>query len=66
MRAVEDASGRLVPDVRGPTFQVPDWVRPGRGTTAPRPPFRASRRDNGGKDVPSSAERRDFRCRTQL
>ncbi len=25
--AIEDASGRLVPDVRGPTFQVPDWIR---------------------------------------
>ncbi|MEU3301559.1 class III lanthionine synthetase LanKC [Streptomyces sp. NPDC006678] len=24
--AVEDASGRLVPDVRGPAFHVPDWV----------------------------------------
>lgn len=23
--AIEDASGRLVPDVRGPTFQVPAW-----------------------------------------
>ncbi|MEV8017377.1 class III lanthionine synthetase LanKC [Streptomyces sp. NPDC086554] len=26
-QAVEDPSGRLVPDVRGPTFQVPQWVR---------------------------------------
>ncbi|MDG5804310.1 class III lanthionine synthetase LanKC [Streptomyces ossamyceticus] len=26
-QAVEDPSGRLVPDVRGPTFQVPEWVR---------------------------------------
>ena len=26
-QAVADPSGRLVPDVRGPTFQVPDWVR---------------------------------------
>ncbi|WTS78237.1 class III lanthionine synthetase LanKC [Streptomyces sp. NBC_00104] len=26
-QAVEDPSGRLVPDVRGPTFQVPPWVR---------------------------------------
>ncbi len=25
--AVEDESGRLVPDLRGPTFQVPDWVQ---------------------------------------
>ncbi|MGW3117807.1 class III lanthionine synthetase LanKC [Streptomyces sp. NPDC001107] len=25
--AVEDPSGRLVPDVRGPTFRVPEWVR---------------------------------------
>ncbi|MDO0910291.1 class III lanthionine synthetase LanKC [Streptomyces sp. DT2A-34] len=25
-QAVEDASGRLVPDLRGPTFQVPEWV----------------------------------------
>jgi len=25
--AIEDGSGRLVPDVRGPTFRVPDWVR---------------------------------------
>ncbi|MGW0550841.1 class III lanthionine synthetase LanKC [Streptomyces altiplanensis] len=24
--AIEDGDGRLVPDVRGPTFQVPDWV----------------------------------------
>ncbi len=24
--AIEDASGRLVPDVRGPAFRVPDWV----------------------------------------
>ncbi|MEV3988530.1 class III lanthionine synthetase LanKC [Streptomyces sp. NPDC049837] len=24
--AIEDGEGRLVPDVRGPTFQVPDWV----------------------------------------
>lgn len=24
--AVEDPSGRLVPDVRGPAFHVPDWV----------------------------------------
>ncbi|MEU5582488.1 hypothetical protein ABZ791_33335 [Streptomyces huasconensis] len=24
--AIEDGGGRLVPDVRGPTFQVPDWV----------------------------------------
>ncbi|WP_324607670.1 class III lanthionine synthetase LanKC [Streptomyces sp. NRRL S-646] len=24
--AIEDASGRLVPDVRGPTFRPPDWV----------------------------------------
>ena len=26
-QAVEDPSGRLVPDVRGPTFQVPEWVQ---------------------------------------
>ncbi len=26
-QAIEDASGRLVPDVRGPTFRVPEWVR---------------------------------------
>jgi len=26
-QAVEDPSGRLVPDVRGPTFQPPKWVR---------------------------------------
>ncbi|MFD4588660.1 class III lanthionine synthetase LanKC [Streptomyces sp. NPDC058423] len=26
--AVEDASGRLVPDVRGPSFHVPRWVTP--------------------------------------
>lgn len=26
-QAVEDPSGRLVPDVRGPTFQPPEWVR---------------------------------------
>ncbi|WP_151476128.1 class III lanthionine synthetase LanKC [Streptomyces albicerus] len=26
-QAVEDPSGRLVPDLRGPTFQVPEWVR---------------------------------------
>ncbi|MGW1957236.1 class III lanthionine synthetase LanKC [Streptomyces sp. NPDC001920] len=26
-QALEDPSGRLVPDVRGPTFQVPPWVR---------------------------------------
>ncbi|MGI5379461.1 class III lanthionine synthetase LanKC [Streptomyces sp. CA-251387] len=26
-QAMEDPSGRLVPDVRGPTFQVPEWVR---------------------------------------
>lgn len=26
-QAVEDPSGRLVPDVRGPTFHVPEWVR---------------------------------------
>ncbi|TXS51969.1 lantipeptide synthetase [Streptomyces sp. uw30] len=25
-QAVEDPSGRLVPDVRGPTFHVPEWV----------------------------------------
>ena len=25
--AIEDASGRLVPDVRGPTFRPPDWVK---------------------------------------
>ncbi|MFF3339445.1 class III lanthionine synthetase LanKC [Streptomyces flavidovirens] len=25
--AIEDGTGQLVPDVRGPTFQVPDWVR---------------------------------------
>ncbi|MGW2616877.1 class III lanthionine synthetase LanKC [Streptomyces sp. NPDC001500] len=25
-QAVADPSGRLVPDVRGPTFQVPEWV----------------------------------------
>ncbi|GAA4019910.1 hypothetical protein OG252_43340 [Streptomyces sp. NBC_01352] len=25
--ALEHPSGRLVPDVRGPTFQVPEWVR---------------------------------------
>lgn len=25
--AIEDGTGRLVPDVRGPTFRVPDWVR---------------------------------------
>lgn len=25
-RAIEDANGRLVPDKRGPTFQVPPWV----------------------------------------
>lgn len=24
--AIEDESGRLVPDVRGPAFRVPDWV----------------------------------------
>ncbi|ORT60660.1 class III lanthionine synthetase LanKC [Streptomyces sp. CB03238] len=24
--AIEDGEGRLVPDVRGPTFQVPEWV----------------------------------------
>jgi serine/threonine protein kinase len=24
--AIEDGSGRLVPDVRGPAFRVPDWV----------------------------------------
>ncbi|MFF8643152.1 class III lanthionine synthetase LanKC [Streptomyces sp. NPDC015345] len=24
--AIEDGGGQLVPDVRGPTFQVPDWV----------------------------------------
>ncbi|MEV0117235.1 class III lanthionine synthetase LanKC [Streptomyces sp. NPDC050844] len=26
-QAVEDPSGRLVPDVRGPTFQPPQWVK---------------------------------------
>ncbi|MFJ8535360.1 class III lanthionine synthetase LanKC [Streptomyces sp. NPDC093591] len=25
--AIEDASGRLVPDVRGPSFRPPDWVK---------------------------------------
>ena len=26
-RAIEDPAGRLVPDRRGPSFRVPDWVR---------------------------------------
>ncbi|MFF3753108.1 class III lanthionine synthetase LanKC [Streptomyces sp. NPDC002018] len=26
--AVEDAEGRLVPDLRGPVFRIPDWVTP--------------------------------------
>ncbi|MFD6247555.1 class III lanthionine synthetase LanKC [Streptomyces roseolus] len=26
--AIEDASGTLVPDLRGPVFRVPDWVTP--------------------------------------
>ncbi|MFE7853146.1 class III lanthionine synthetase LanKC [Streptomyces sp. NPDC057403] len=26
-QAVADPSGRLVPDLRGPTFQLPEWVR---------------------------------------
>ncbi|WP_405987114.1 class III lanthionine synthetase LanKC [Streptomyces sp. NBC_00872] len=26
--AIENAEGRLVPDVRGPVFRVPDWITP--------------------------------------
>ncbi|MET9828165.1 class III lanthionine synthetase LanKC [Streptomyces sp. NPDC006385] len=60
-QAVEDPSGRLVPDVRGPTFQVPEWVRlPGflephlaesRRTTVADLPYRFERAlhfSNGG------------------
>ncbi|MFF7393965.1 class III lanthionine synthetase LanKC [Streptomyces scabiei] len=60
-QAVADPSGRLVPDVRGPTFQVPDWVElPGflephlaasRRTTVTDLPYRIDRAlhfSNGG------------------
>ncbi|MDC0773233.1 class III lanthionine synthetase LanKC [Streptomyces sp. HD] len=60
-QAVADPSGRLVPDVRGPTFQVPEWVRmPGflepelaesRRTTVADLPYRFERAlhfSNGG------------------
>lgn len=60
-QAVADPSGRLVPDVRGPTFQVPEWVRlPGflephfaesRRTTVTELPYRfenALHFSNGG------------------
>ncbi|MFM9557538.1 MULTISPECIES: class III lanthionine synthetase LanKC [Streptomyces] len=60
-QAVADPSGRLVPDVRGPTFQVPDWVElPGflepqlaasRSTTVADLPYRIDRAlhfSNGG------------------
>ncbi|MEH0467519.1 class III lanthionine synthetase LanKC [Streptomyces sp. B21-097] len=60
-QAVADPSGRLVPDVRGPTFQVPPWVElPGflephlaasRRTTVADLPYRIDRAlhfSNGG------------------
>ncbi|MER5939342.1 class III lanthionine synthetase LanKC [Streptomyces sp. NPDC001928] len=60
-QAVEDPSGRLVPDVRGPTFHVPEWVQlPGfleaqlaesRRTTVADLPYRFDRAlhfSNGG------------------
>ncbi|WP_052851311.1 class III lanthionine synthetase LanKC [Streptomyces avicenniae] len=51
--AVADPSGRLVPDLRGPAFRVPDWVEV-PGFLAPHV---AARSAQGVTDLPFTVER---------
>ncbi|MFD6415779.1 class III lanthionine synthetase LanKC [Streptomyces sp. NPDC060194] len=51
--AVESAEGTLVPDLRGPSFRVPDWVEP----PAFLAPHLAARAGQSTEDLPYTVER---------